>query len=300
MPPPNSISANAPGLSTAHIGPRSSNLGTLTFYQGGNLASLKAPTHQKPSPGGGGPRGQVLEFSRASRRRMMQFTNSINFGKAGLPYFVTLTYHEDWPKAPSEWKAQLKALTKRIERVWGSVTLLWRLEFQKRGAPHFHLLLWLHDPQGREWHPTQRLLQLQNNISWFWNAIVDPHNPAHLAAGTNVQGCRNLRHMNAYLSKYMAKPEQLVEGQTPPGRFWGKWRAVWLPIEPVVSWINERQFVQLRRVLARKSRQRIYCPSPRPDGTRQVYGLSAFCGSEAVGRLLAWLGIIGSTAGEPA
>lgn len=231
---------------------------------------------------------------------MMRFTNSINFAEAGLPYFVTLTYHNDWPEQPSRWKEQLKALIKRLERAWGDLTALWRLEFQKRGAPHFHLLIWLHDPRAKEWHPMQRLWLLQNNVSWAWNQLVDPNDTEHLDAGTNVQECRNLRHMNAYLSKYLAKPEQLAEGQTPPGRFWGKWRASWLPIQPVAVKIAESEFVQLRRILARKSRQRIYCPAPRPDGTRQVYGLSAFCGSESVTRLIAWLGIIGSTAESPA
>lgn len=230
----------------------------------------------------------------------MQFTNSINFGESGLPYFVTLTYHKIWPEDPARWKDQLKAFTKRLERHWGEITVLWRLEFQKRGAPHFHLLVWPHDLDKINSLPLARQRKMQNNVSWFWNQIADPDNLDHLKAGTNLQQCRNLRHMNAYLSKYMAKPEQLAEGQTPPGRFWGKWRASWLPIQPVAVKIREHEFVALRRILARKSKQKIYCPAPRPDGTRQVYGLSAFCGSETVTRLLAWLGIIGSTAGEPA
>lgn len=227
---------------------------------------------------------------------MMQRVNSVNFHKAGLPYFVTLTYHHRWPEDPRRWKDQLKALRKRIERRWGPVTAFWRLEFQKRGAPHFHLLLWLQDEEKVEVSERWRLDRLRNNISWWWNEIADPGNMDHLAAGTQVAEARNLRHMNGYLSKYVAKLETLQPGQVAPGRLWGVWRQDWLPIHPVAAKIGQNSFVQLRRILARKSRQKIYSPAPR-GGTRQIYGMTCFLSSSSSHRLLAWLGIIGTTAG---
>lgn len=230
----------------------------------------------------------------------MRDVNRINLGAHGFPYFLTLTYHHEWPEDPEDQYAQLKALIKRLERAWGPICGVWRREKQKRGAPHWHILFWLKYPQELDWHPLHRIRKMQNNVSWAWNEIADPGNMDHFVAGTNLQEARSVRHMNGYLSKYIAKAETLVEGER-IGRSWGKIRPDHLIIEPChVRHVTQEQFVQLRRFLARKSRQRIYCPAPSPDGTRQIYGLSAFCGSEPITRLLAWLGIIGSTAGVPA
>jgi hypothetical protein len=56
---------------------------------------------------------------------------------------LTLTYPGDWlAVAPNgeAVKRHLAALAKRYERVWGEpLVCIWKLEFQARGAPHFHL-----------------------------------------------------------------------------------------------------------------------------------------------------------------
>jgi hypothetical protein len=231
---------------------------------------------------------------------MMGFINSINYEKISLPYFVTLTYHNKWSEDPSVWKEQLKALKKRIERVWGPITYIYRLEFQKRGAPHFHLLLWLQAPEQHIAHPGQRLMRLQNNISWWWNEIVDRDDLEHLAAGTNVSSCRNLRHLNAYLSKYVAKMEHLAPGIECPGKMWGAVNAKpessggWLPIEPVALHVEEHQFIALRRILRRLSGQRAYEYLIRDDGGRvlgyRIQGMSAFVLCSTTTRLLVALG----------
>ncbi len=234
----------------------------------------------------------------------MSFVNSIDYTAAPLPYFVTLTYHNTWPEDPRAWKEQLKSLKKRMERLYRGVTLIWRLEYQKRGAPHFHLLLWIHDleqlipclGQSRKELAHDRTNRLRNNISWMWNEIADPTNPDHLNAGTNVSECKKLRHLNGYLSKYVAKVEQLAPGQGSPGKMWGKMHPDWLPISPVEVSVEYFQFVPLRRILRKYSHQKCYSPAPKPGQNRQVYGMSCFVSDTTTTRLLAWLGIIGSDA----
>jgi hypothetical protein len=61
---------------------------------------------------------------------------------------MTLTYPHQYPKDPEACKGHLKALRKRLERRYGPFTAFWRMGIQKRGAFHFHLLLFLPPPFG--------------------------------------------------------------------------------------------------------------------------------------------------------
>jgi hypothetical protein len=56
---------------------------------------------------------------------------------------LTLTYPGDWlivaPNAEVV-KRHFQALCKRYGRAWGEPLIgPWKLEFQRRGAPHFHI-----------------------------------------------------------------------------------------------------------------------------------------------------------------
>ncbi len=280
--------AYVPGLSSAHIGPLIRNTGTLTYHEGGHLVHLRPPPGPRKQVGGG-LRQHITAFSRASRRRLMNDVYSINFNEIELPYFVTLTYHNEWPTESAEWKDQVKALARRLERRWGNLAYYWRLEFQERGAPHIHLLLWFEDSEVYESHPRHRLDRFRNNVAWHWNEIVDPSDFDHLQAGTSVEPCKNLRHLTGYLSKYVAKTEQI---QTPPagiGRVWGSWRVKEsLPRNPYFVVLTPDQWIKVRRVLSGVSGQRIFSPRPR-DGQVSINGISAYLSCSTSRRLLRWL-----------
>lgn len=127
------------GLSTPHKAPSPS----MTAAVGGSFAELSAGLTVTPVVGGG-VRGKILTFSKESRRRLMRLLNSVNRDEVALPYFVTLTYHNTWPSSRAGRKKHLDAFQKRMERAYGKFAAVWRLEFQKRGAPHYHLLIFLH------------------------------------------------------------------------------------------------------------------------------------------------------------
>jgi hypothetical protein len=67
------------------------------------------------------------------------------FDGNGIPARVTLTYPSDWlTVAPTRQavRRHFKMLQSRFVRAWGEpVIALWKLEYQGRGAPHFHLLM---------------------------------------------------------------------------------------------------------------------------------------------------------------
>lgn len=218
----------------------------------------------------------------------MQLLNSINRDQAAIPYFITLTYHETWPKDRHGRKAHLDAFRKRLERCYGHFPAVWRLEFQKRGAPHYHLLAWLpvHRLPGGLW-------RLREAVAWFWNDVVDPGNVKHLQASTSLEIPRSWRGVNSYAAKYMGKLERLQEGAPSVGRFWGVWRRGMLPITYITHSLTTNRALRLRRVFRNfsKVRQR----SHRAD----LHAVNCFIGYSTTNRLLAWLGIIGSDLGEP-
>ncbi|MCW2853485.1 MAG: hypothetical protein JWM84_3149 [Nocardioides sp.] len=88
----------------------------------------------------------ITEWSRKSRARMTRTMAELDyspiFDLGRRTAMGTLTYPGDWQSvAPSgdAVKAHWRALVKRWARAWGGrPALVWKLEFQRRGAPHFH------------------------------------------------------------------------------------------------------------------------------------------------------------------
>lgn len=92
---------------------------------------------------------RITGWSRRSRARMVSTMAELDLAPLLMqedePAMVTLTYPGAWevvaPHGPAV-KAHLKAFFKRFQRSWGQPWRgVWKLEFQRRGAPHFHLLM---------------------------------------------------------------------------------------------------------------------------------------------------------------
>ena len=95
------------------------------------------------------PQRVITGWSRKSRARMVATLAELDLAPLLLsleaPAMVTLTYPGRWePLAPNgaTAKKHLLAFFKRYERAWGTRWKgIWKMEFQRRGAPHFHLLM---------------------------------------------------------------------------------------------------------------------------------------------------------------
>ena len=109
-------------------------------------------------------RREVTGWSRKSRTNMVRSLCELDYsplfdGPDFRPLaMITLTYPGDWlTVAPNgkEAKRHLAAFRRRYERAWGEpLAAVWKLEFQRRGAPHYHLLM--RPPQGRAATPGAR------------------------------------------------------------------------------------------------------------------------------------------------
>lgn len=160
-------------------------------------------------------RGKITEFSRASRKRLLEYCAILDWS-AQKAVFVTTTYHHLEP-TPEQAKRHLRAFLKRIQRLYGDHAVIWRLERQARGTIHFHLLLF-----GVPFMPLALLLK-------WWREITGEATITQL----NIALIDSARRARRYVSKYVAKPTG-DEGSpcvldTPSylaadpchGRFWG-------------------------------------------------------------------------------
>lgn len=100
-------------------------------------------------------RGEISAWSAKSRARMVGRLAELDYApmflQGAFPAMVTLTYPGDWETvAPNGAvvKQHLNAFFRRFERAWGAeIICVWKIEFQSRGAPHFHIMMC--PPSGR-------------------------------------------------------------------------------------------------------------------------------------------------------
>lgn len=212
-----------------------------------NANCFKLIGHSNGSAGGGF-RKEIKAFSKASRRRLLYKFNCIDTSFIfGDPIFLTLTYPRDSAYQKSDTKRHLDNFLKYLKRLLPDSFFIWRLEYQKRGAPHYHIVAF--NTNKKKKYP--KLSDLRNSISSAWYRIVDSSDPAHLLAGTNVEKVKNWTHLSRYISKYMAKIESNLSDEelsTCPGRFWGIVNRDLMPITQLDIPLTRAQFYALRRM----------------------------------------------------
>lgn len=171
-----------------------------TFRSG----SCRVPPRRRPITG----------FSRGSRYRMIKMISSIDVDQMPPPLFVTLTYPARYPRRTRTIVRDLRWWLEACKRD-GIDANVWRIEFQKRGAPHFHFLLWP-DP-----HSGTSRARLARNMRKRWRRVVRAYVDRDTAKGrlVNVQECWDA----IGVLWYMTKPEP--EGYSWfKGRRWGSSR----------------------------------------------------------------------------
>lgn len=238
------------------------------------------------------PSRVITEWSSKSRSRMLKAFMAVDWSALdvdGKPLgMVTLTYPGDWLRcAPTGRvvKRHLRAFRQAFYRACGHrLDGAWKLEFQDRGAPHFHLLL----PVPPVTADGQRF---ESWLSLTWANIVhrslskedkaahiaEGHYGRHLLAGTGVDFSKAARmsdpkRLAVYFYKHGTKTADAKEYQhkvprawlvdehgevTPesgPGRFWGFWG---MAVVDVALDLDVSDFLTARRYLRRVARARV-------------------------------------------
>lgn len=183
------------------------------------LRRRKVP-QQKTEP----QRGKIKELSLRSRLRLA-FTVSVT--SVRLKSLLTLTYGHKVPTNGKDCKGHLNAILTALRRWYRKsgekISYVWFLEFQKRGAPHYHILM--------SERPDDKVRKF---VADTWSRLVGE-------GGEDTEHVRwqhmrrrtweNVRHQEGakrYCLKYALKPYQkeVPEAYQDVGRFWGASRDV--------------------------------------------------------------------------
>ena len=186
---------------------------------------------------------------------------------------ITLTYPHQYPEDPEVCKNHLKALRKRLQRKCGDFAGFWRLGIQRRGAFHFHMLVFVPRSFGR-------IDTLRSFISSSWYEICGEVSEGHLLAGTRVEEIRTWRKVTSYAEKYLAREEQFPDDlQT--GRIWGMWNKERLPVRWETVKVSFRDAFRIKRIYRKLARRK---------GSGSLRRITVFVRHENVLRLLKFLG----------
>lgn len=157
----------------------------------GRLLTVKAVGLDLELRSGGG-RGDVTVFSSSSRMRLLRLLARVSppamNGFRHRVTFLTLTaqvfYH------PRQFKEFMRAFFKRIGRKAPRLAIVWRLDYQKRGAPHAHCILYNAPFIDKRW--------IQEN----WGEVIGQDRPF-----TRIEAIRSYKKLVNYASRYCAKLE---------------------------------------------------------------------------------------------
>jgi len=187
-------------------------------------------------------RGEITGFSRKSRRRLIERMIRLQSDRLSKPLFLTLTYHHAHEADDHEPQENLNAFLQACRRRWPSMEYIWRIEPQERGAPHFHVILWLRRQNGD--FDTR---QARSWITETWHRLADPTSIDHLRHGVEVREVDSHRQASYYVSKYCAK-EEGEDSWTYQGRRWGCSRSLPLKGEYTI-WMSRDGAYRLRQLV---------------------------------------------------
>lgn len=181
------------------------------------LDGLSRPNNNSPV------RGRIRRFSSNARRRLIRFMARMRM-KGCRATFITLTFKGYPTNAVA--KMALHAFLQRIARRCKIASCVWRMEYQKRGSVHFHLLCF--NLPYWDW----------KEILTAWKACSRQH-----TARIHVTLIKSRRGVMNYVSKYIAKMEKkgghtffiqvpYLHGYKKwrKGRFWGYHNKKHLPL----------------------------------------------------------------------
>lgn len=218
----------------------------MTFQGKFVRAKIASHAHQPPTRH---KRAKITDFSPQSRGRLFDLFNKMELKSKVI--FITLTYEGIDTDAVTA-KAQLFAFLKRLQRRTKNAALsfVWRMEFQERGAIHFHILAF-----GLPFIPKE-------DIQKAWGEVTAQKRPF-----TRIEMIFSSKKIMNYVAKYVAKvnpspdlggfnlPTYLAAYQSQNGdeigRVWGVIGKKYLPMAELVTLelaFNYAKFMQFRLI----------------------------------------------------
>ena len=160
-------------------------------------------------------RGLTIGFSPKSQNRLAQLIRMV--WREDIPYLLTFT-PECNVQDSRVFKYWLKCLRRELTRKYPSASFIWRLEFQQRGAAHYHILMW---------HDTDRFAPRLDWLdeAWLkntWVGITGAPDRDGRAFKYGAQLLDPMTHSDgpkilSYMAKVRKELDTLVDGHTTKG-----------------------------------------------------------------------------------
>lgn len=210
----------------------------LSVYRNGTVRVLRDRTSVGPTGGGGGQRGRIYQMTRQSVDRLMFVLRETDMS---LESMIVLTFGSMYPKSGQSAKASVNRWLSWLRYHAPEVRYLWVMEFQKRGAPHFHILLNYgvvedeRDLYAGRWSSAALsgiVGKEDDRYQELWMKIFRVHKH-HRQWQNKKEKDGIVRYMSSYLAKSYQK--KIPKDYQDVGRWWSATRGV-ADIEPASTY----------------------------------------------------------------
>lgn len=218
-------------------------------------------------------RGRIKVVSKRSLNKLALIIKScgVSFGS-----IMVLTYGGNYPMSGKKAKEDLNKFLIYAKRSFGGFEYVWVLEFQERGAVHFHIATTLHPPDELTRLVFASIWQkISTPMEWEYCRLEEkPQDGQDGAFHRTDINCLRVhcfpRHWEAirkkegvgrYFAKYANKlrQKQVPSWYSDVGRFWGASRGVKLP-EPELLPATDRQAREVAMEMGRTVANWEYLP----------------------------------------
>jgi len=219
----------------------------VQIYPFGVMLESRCKVSIKPPEAG--KKGQILGFSHEAARRLREAFIKLHVPGWSLWAF-TLTTHRAF--APVDWRAIMKRFRMALKRAgWAGI---WRVELQKRRAPHAHVAFWLPEGVGHD------------EIQTLWlSATGEQQDPAavkHAVRSSRIQ--QDDTGWAVYMGMHNGKHKESQLGWV--GKQWGIWNSDTLVArEALMLEIDSRERNCLLRILRNLEASRYWLQSVLRD-----------------------------------
>lgn len=206
-------------------------------------------------------------IKKLSRRSLSKLAFTVVGSRVRFQSLLTVTYGQNYPIDGKRVKADLKAFLMAMRRHYGEFEYCWVIEFQARGAPHFHILLTLENPSQSD----------RTIVASLWSRIAEKENFAYsmvrLLDGKlkrwgetytrdavrkkhneqkTWENFRNIDGASRYIISYSCKlyQKRVPDEYVNVGRFWGTSRGV-PNTDDIYFSATEREVRELASLLGR-------------------------------------------------
>ena len=209
----------------------------------------------------------IKTFSSKSRQRLFQKFNKINYSSYGIPIFLSLTFHFDDPDNKKSLKTFLRNYLKRLFRSLPPFDYIWKFEYQKRGTPHYHMILFPHSKTY-----DFDLEEIKNICVKHWLELKACKCKSCQQYSANVIKLETLKKSLSYIAKEIAKVQDRYEAHD-LGRIWGTSRNLRMEKKETLE-ISVDEYEKFINVAIRNIEQKISEVAPNKPQQIEKYNKS--------------------------